>query len=385
MQIIEIQVNNFKSLVDFHLPLTKFNCLVGLNGSGKSTVLQFFDFLAQQTTGQLYSWLKSRNWNTADINSKLSKEQNIKFTVLLSTNNGTKINWDASFNLRQLRCTTETIKAEGKTLLQVRNTFCKFSNSQNKESIYDPIPFDYEGSILSQLKDDLLDNTLCQLKSFFTNLYALDLLSPELLRKRARDTDDSIGLGLGGERLSAFLYRLKEQEKEQILKALTHIYPSFKTFNVTSMRSGWKDLTFQELFNGGTIETNARHVADGYLRMLAIVAQLSQPQAFLLLDEIENGINLELIEFLMDTLVKATHQVLVTTHSPLVLNYLEDEVAQKGVIYLYRNSRGATQAIRLFDIPSMQEKLTVMGPGEVYEDTLLTHLHHEISLISNTH
>lgn len=48
MKIKKIKVNNFKSLVDFELPLNKFSCLVGLNGSGKSTVLQFFDFLSQQ-------------------------------------------------------------------------------------------------------------------------------------------------------------------------------------------------------------------------------------------------------------------------------------------------------------------------------------------------
>ena len=50
----------------------------------------------------------------------------------------------------------------------------------------------------------------------------------------------------------------------------------------------------------------------------------------------------------------------------MVLNYLEDEVAIAGIIYIYKNQIGATQAIRLFDIPRMQEKLTVMGAGEVY-------------------
>jgi predicted ATP-binding protein involved in virulence len=101
----------------------------------------------------------------------------------------------------------------------------------------------------------------------------------------------------------------------------------------------------------------------------------------LLLDEIENGINPELIEFLVDSLVQAPPQVLVTTHSPMVLNYLEDKIAILGVIYLYKEQNGATQAVQLFDIPSMREKLTVMGPGEVYEDTLLTQLTEEIAML----
>ena len=62
----------------------------------------------------------------------------------------------------------------------------------------------------------------------------------------------------------------------------------------------------------------------------------------------------------------------------MVLNYLADEVAIAGVIYIYKNQIGATQAIRLFDLPRMQQKLTVMGAGEVYEDTLLARLNAEI-------
>jgi hypothetical protein len=85
-----------------------------------------------------------------------------------------------------------------------------------------------------------------------------------------------------------------------------------------------------------------------------------------------------LIEFLIDELVGASPQVLITTHSPMVLNYLEDDIAIEGVIYIYKNQVGATQAIRLFDLPRMRKKLTVMGAGEVYEDTILTQLNEEI-------
>jgi predicted ATPase len=138
-----------------------------------------------------------------------------------------------------------------------------------------------------------------------------------------------------------------------------------------------KGLHALDLLNPELLRQRAR-VADGFLRMLAVFAQLSKNQSFLLLDEIENGVNPELIEFLVDELVAAHSQVLVTTHSPLVLNYLTDEAAIEGVVYLYKNPQGATQAIRLFDIPSMAEKLTVMGAGEVYEDTLLTQLNAEI-------
>jgi hypothetical protein len=64
------------------------------------------------------------------------------------------------------------------------------------------------------------------------------------------------------------------------------------------------------------------------------------------------------------------------------LNYLEDDIAKDGVIYLYKTTKGATRAIPLFSIPSMAEKLSVMGPGEVFVDTRLSELAEEIRQIN---
>lgn len=136
-----------------------------------------------------------------------------------------------------------------------------------------------------------------------------------------------------------------------------------------------------EKFAKKTLRTPARHVNDGLLRLLAVLSQLASNEQFLLFDEIENGINPELVEFLVDALVESEHQVMVTTHSPVILNYLDDDIARKGVIYLYKNAKGATQAIRLFEIPSLAEKLRVMGPGEAFIDTQLTALEEEIKMI----
>jgi predicted ATPase len=397
MRIKSIKVDNFKSLVNFDLPLAKFSCLVGLNGSGKSTVLQFFDFLSQQVRGDLSGWLKRRQWEFSDLNSKLTRKQNIDFEVSLSHvgHSEFEIKWSASFNRQMLRCTSERVEWNNQLLLKVENGTYHAWTLQNIELAASPtrqitvtslkrreilsgdIAFDYQGSVISQIKDSQLPKEIHQLKDFFIHLHALDLLAPELLRQRTRDAGNS--LGLGGEKLSAFLYGLGEEKRSDIQSKLAKIYPQFQQLDLSSLPSGWKKLTVQEQFGDTIVKTEARHVADGFLRMLAVLAQLSKYQSFLLLDEIENGVNPELIEFLVDELVLSWPQVLITTHSPMVLNYLEDEIAIEGVIYIYKAKNGATQAIQLFDIPSMREKLTVMGAGEVYEDTLLTQLNEEIT------
>jgi predicted ATPase len=128
--------------------------------------------------------------------------------------------------------------------------------------------------------------------------------------------------------------------------------------------------------------TEARHIADGMLRLMAILTETQTEHRFLLFDEIENGINPELVEFALDALVSAPQQVLVTTHSPMILNYLDDQVAKEGVVYVYKTRDGQTRAIRFFDIPSIAEKLTVMGPGEAFADTDLTTLRDEIEAVT---
>lgn len=376
MRIKEISVDNFKSLVDFTMALSHFNCLVGLNGAGKSTVLQFFDFLSQLFRGDLDNWLAARNWEARDLNSKISRKNNIDFKIVLETSDHQQLVWSASFNRQLLRCTVEKLVWNDLPVFSVQNG--RFTEWREGEMVTElsTVLINYNGSLLSQLNESHLGEQSRQLKHFILNLHALDLLAPELLRQRTREAGNS--LGLGGEKLSAFLSEIGENKRQILQSQLKAIYPHFQRVDISTMRSGWKKLTVTEGFKDSKIQTEARHVNDGFLRLLAIFAQLTKEQSFLLLDEIENGVNPEIIEFLVDNLVAAQPQVLVTSHSPMVLNYLEDDIAIKGVIYLYKKENGATGAVRLFDIPSMREKLKVMGPGEAYEDTMLTQLASEI-------
>lgn len=379
LSLVNIKANNFKSLVDFSLPFSKFNCLVGLNGSGKSTVLQFIDFLSQQVSGDIDEWLDSRQWSARDLNSTLTKQSNITFTVELSYS-GKSVIWEGSFNRTELFCTAEKITWGGKTLLNVADG--KFSLPT--EDLQAPITFAYQGSILSQLRENQLPKELVAFKTFFNELNALDMLSPEMLR------DQHISgktLGAGGKMLSSFISNMTKEEKANLVATLKELYPSLVKVDATVQKSaGTVRLEIEEKFGEKSIKTEARHINDGLLRFMAIFAQLTKKQSALLLDEIENGVNPELIEKLVDSLVAANTQVIVTTHSPMILNYMEDDVARAGVVYLYKNAQGATQAIRLFDLPSMQRKLKFMGPGEAYEDTMLENLASEaatVQLISN--
>ncbi len=64
--ITRFHIENFKSLADFDLPpkgheSKAFACLIGLNGAGKSSLLQALDFVAQLATGDVSGWLERRS------------------------------------------------------------------------------------------------------------------------------------------------------------------------------------------------------------------------------------------------------------------------------------------------------------------------------------
>jgi hypothetical protein len=223
----------------------------------------------------------------------------------------------------------------------------------------------------------MLPPPLADFKNYFTNnIRSLELLSPDYLRQRTRESAGS--LGLGGQRLSAFLHEIGPPGRRKLTHELRKAYKQLNALEAKSLPYGWKKLEIQEIYDLRKLVTEARHINDGMLRLIAVLAELQSEHQFILFDEIENGINPELVEFVLDSLISAQQQVLVTTHSPLILNYLTDEVAKDGVMYLYRTRGGSTKAVPFFSIPSLAKKLTVMGPGEAFVDTNLTLLRDEI-------
>ena len=390
MRIQRITVDNFKSLVDFRIDLAKFNCLIGLNGSGKSTVLQFIDFLSQQVRGDLSGWLRERKWRPNDLGSRLTAKKNIEFSVDLMDDSGQTAEWYASFNPVQMCCTHERISIGNASLdvrggeVHVNEQFPSPPGTHSGSGSSQPVSFTYQGSILSQLRESTLPAPLVEFKKFFQNVKSLDLLSPEYLRQRTREAAGS--LGLGGQKLSAFLHELGVDKCRALAARLGFVYPQLATLRAKPLRSGWKQLEITESYHGeessGIFTTEARHINDGMLRLIAVLAELQTDDRFVLFDEIENGINPELVEFVLDALISAEQQVLVTTHSPMILNYLEDDVAKDGVLYLYKTRHGNTQAIPFFSIPSLEKKLSVMGPGEAFVDTDLIALGDEIAAMT---
>ena len=398
-------IDNFKSLVDFRLPphqlkLGAFTCLVGLNGAGKSTVLQAFDFLGQLARGDIDGWLREREWSKSELTSRFLNKQLISFLVVLEIPGVGAVEWEGAYNVSLQRCTAELVRVDRHDVLKIGKKHLSVAGPNGKSPLLYPLQgLDYQGSTLSFLNTEKLHPALHALKDQLGKLRSLDMLSPQSMRRRAKKGAD---IGYGGERLSAYLHGLAKPVQEQLLETLKSFYPQLEDWTTESLRSGYKNLRVSEQYrdcNGKPLETGARQTNDGLLRMLAVLSQVAKttqhfqpllpifevdpvPRSCVLFDEIENGINPELMQRLVEVLLDADRQVLVTTHSPLILNFLPDEIAQEAVILLYRNEVGHTAAVRLFDLPSAQKRLKLLGPGEVFVDLNLKELPAEAALLA---
>lgn len=345
----------------------KFTCLVGLNGAGKSGVLQAIDFVSHIMEGDVDYWLARRLWDVQDLHSKLSTASNIIVFMVYKLKSGRILRWRAVFNRKTRSCTREEITdvANGEELFVVRKGRYAVSDGE-----YSDIDVDYQGSLLSRLKEKALTEDLISLRNEIRDIRSLELLSPHLMRGSSRDTESDIGAG--GEKLSAYLYNIKGEERSHLLNMLRIFYPSVTDFKIKQQRAGWKRLFVIEEFDGRRIETEAKHINDGLLRVIAILAQSYSNRSVILFDEIENGINPEIVEKLVDILQNCPQQIIVSTHSPLILNYLADTVATKSVQFVYRSLSGGTRVRPLFGVPRLREKLEYMGAGEVFADTSLS-------------
>lgn len=373
----QFTIDNFKSLTKFSFPpaqnngtLPHFFCLVGANGAGKSTILQAFDFIHHLASGTLDTWIKARGWKLSELTSSFSDKRIITFSLVITEGN-TTYTWSGSFNTVTSRCTTEAIfsNTNPTAAMSLSEGILRYKRENNRLTA-SAKDFSYTGSILSFLKSDPESMPeVSAVKKFLEGLKSLELLNPQLIKNRSREAED---VGSGGEKLAGYLSHLPKDSFEQIVMELKKFYPRVNQARPQSLRAGWKSYWITEDYKTTQkkyLETEIQHLSDGMLRILAIIAQVNSDRNFILLDEIENGINPELVEKLMDYLVASKKQILVTTHSPMVLNYLEDEVAKASVYLVYKTEDGRTRCGRYFGSSITQEKLDILGPGEVYVDT----------------
>lgn len=143
---------------------------------------------------------------------------------------------------------------------------------------------------------------------------------------------------------------------------LTRLFPTVKALGWANVDAGTKQMQIR-LMSGEFVR--ADRMSEGMLYYLAFAAlPYLDPVSAVLIEEPENGLHPTRIVEVMEMLRKLSTrtQVLIATHSPLVVNQLEPH----EVTVVTRHAQSGTKGILMRDTVNFQQRSKVYGLGEMW-------------------
>jgi energy-coupling factor transporter ATP-binding protein EcfA2 len=193
-------------------------------------------------------------------------------------------------------------------------------------------------------------------------------LDPDSLRVPRALLQEGAPLGFVDDRglgLPAVYDAIQNRDIEAFLTLnaeITKLFPDVKSVRLVNETSGTKAIGVQ-LKNGTFIPAEA--MSEGLLYYLAFAAlRCIDPPAILLIEEPENGLHPARIAEVMRVLreLSKTTQIILATHSPLVINELEAH----EVSVITRNPETGTRAKLIKDTANFEERSKVYALGELW-------------------
>jgi len=377
-----LHISSYKSIVDDRIELGRFNVFIGINGCGKTNILEALATVgAERGNDMTFEGLSSRGVRIARPNLILSsfldniQERSIDISLTLENNN---IHEDYKCSL---------------TPASLNDIYTKWINLAEEEQ-YPDILYDIFKQI-SKSNPDLTTssefmekvNELIDIKGFKRVLKFDDLLSEYLifdintkvLRGISSAESKKTPLGINGEGLDLLIASFNSAERTQLNKCFTFfdwlgeiISDKDEKLKAQGLKPGrsvstlyFKDKYMQKnnnIFSAENSNEGVLHV----LFYLALFISNKTPKLFAI-DNIETALNPRLCQVLITELVKLSKenekQVLLTTHNPAILdglNLLDDD---QRLFEVYRDGEGKTKTRRIkfkSDLSDKKFKLSEM-------------------------
>ncbi|WP_026664620.1 AAA family ATPase [Butyrivibrio sp. FC2001] len=380
--ITGIHIENFKSLVDVSLDFNDLTVLIGKNFTGKSSVLQAIDFICSSTKDDFGIWLERRGWRVESVKSKLGNSNRLYFDVhfMLPDSEGKQhiIEWNlvaiAYTTKNEITLFSERVVADDEILLEYSSSgnYVKVAVNKNPQNVQNWFGLKLSSSILKNLRNtDDVDYRLELLIDQLDKIKSFELLTPENMRLSSRGISNTIEAN--GKNLPSVIKRMNTEQKNRFMDKVRWLLDSQITDVSTETKGqpGWTQINAEEQFGNATVKINSKEMSDGMIRLLAFVAisEISVPGAVFMLDEIENGINSEyaekLIRLLSNTCKEKHMQMIITTHSTVIMDYVDPE----DMILIYRKKDGFTASERVLNNEKFRQKMEYMYPGEIILNT----------------
>jgi predicted ATPase len=365
----KLSIQSFKAFEDATVEFHPLTVIIGPNGSGKSTVLQAVELLGGLVSQSLPGVLESHGWDYKNL--PRLKAPNREFGFVAQVEGQATLEWEIRLGARRrpgIAAERVTDLTSDETLMtRTGRTMERYNREEGRnESIRQTLTSSWLSAVDEEDQDAFPE--LLQVARWARRIYPYVALDPARLREPSRRAET---VGASGENLAGFLRQLRERRPAaftRIMRRLQARYPHVAAITLRHGTAGWTRIEVTEKWGGDRVTVNAKQVSDGLLRLLAISAlhEVKPPPSVLMFDEIENGVHPHLLGGLISMLrglaEKRETQVIVTTHSPIALNYVNPE----HVLIASRRSSGAAALKSLAASDGYRELSSVFDPGELW-------------------
>jgi predicted ATPase len=378
-----VEAFGYRCLRHISQPLGPFHVLVGPNGSGKTTFLDVIAFLGHLMSEDVEDVVRERTsnfydllWQRAGHQFKLAIEASIPdaFLDLLARRDFETVRYEIILGIapdtQELGIQLEQVFLVPRTdPLRVRPVVLKAGD----QDIISTEVAAKVGSLKLKLgpRNSVLRNLPSDESKFPVSLWLRNLLATgvqqivlnSLQLRRPSPPGQTRTFKPDGSNLPWVIADLERRAPERKLQWIAHLQTSLPDIKDISTIERPEDRhRYLVIRYRGGLEVPSWMVSDGTLRMLALTlpAYLPDLEGIYLVEEPENGIHPRAIETVYQSLSSVYGaQVLLATHSPIILNLVEAE----QVLCFAKTPEGATDIVRGSEHPALAEwrKETSLG------------------------
>ena len=374
MKLERLRVENYRSLRDVDFKLHPLNLLIGTNASGKSNILDALRFLAQGAQEKDFARAIGSRGNVVQLAWKGAEAEFVELRAHFSEEQE-RYDWSVRVERQGFEYDlTEEVRhvkedAPPSQLLRAHQGLGWWWSGIKKEEVKLSLPQPTGCALAAASVDESFPGRRVL---EFINRWGFFDPSPAFLRKATfPDEEEGPRLDSMGRNLAGRLFVINETNPAMFEKIVSATNDVLGVPEKIELRRQDYDgrMYFVQLEAGLSYPVHQLQASSGTLRMLALMTALLGEDDMTLvgIEEPENYIHPNALEAFARYLLLAKErvQIIITTHSPLLLNFLNEPDA----VCIVRRGEKGTEVKREPDPEAVRKALNAsgFGLGEFYE------------------
>lgn len=360
-----VRIRNFKAIVDSKtVKLGALTAFIGNNGAGKSSLIEALEtyqsIVRDGLDVAMQRWLgiehaRHKGQEAKERRGELVNPISFELAIGTSPRKVRRVELDANNDpaANRMFIAQERISSLDGTWLERNKIGAMQSYGEGRSIISAPMP-------------DFADEARHILDWQFLTL------SPERmgLPVPQQRTGGGVRLARDGSNIADFLLDLRRQDQnafDGIVETMSYVLPYAKDIQPSLTSSEIERKAWLQLTEAG-FKVPGWMLSTGTLRLLALLALLRHPKppSLIVVEEIENGLDPRsihlIVEEIRNAVLDGTTQVILTTHSP----YLLDLLTLDHLVLVERDAKGQPRFLRPADNENLQRWATEFAPGKLY-------------------